>query len=262
MLSTTAMTLAAQDSEPLAGESFRIDRESARPLHAQVDSFLRELIQRPEFADGTLLPNEVDLAKRLGVSRSTIRAGMQRLTFEGLVERRAGHGSRVVRPTLHSGLSEWHSLTGEMSQYGIEIQNFEVTKMMEEADSEVASALGIEEGTKVLQVRRVRGWSGERVVLTVSYLAPRLGLTPEIDAKGSLYSVIREIGGATPVRSVEEITAHTASEALAQSLAIEEGAPVLYRRRVTLDAADRPIEFNINWYRSDIHALRMDLKKG
>ena len=44
----------------------QIDHNSALPLHAQVEQLLRELINEPEYKAGKFLPNEVDLAKRLG----------------------------------------------------------------------------------------------------------------------------------------------------------------------------------------------------
>ena len=40
------------------------------------------------------------------------------------------------------------------------------------------------------------------------------------------------------------------------------GEPLLLRKRTTLDASDEPVEYNVNWYRSDIHSLRMDLRRS
>jgi len=47
--------------------TLRIDHESSVPLHAQVEDMLRKLIEHPEYQNGKLLPNEVDIAKRLGI---------------------------------------------------------------------------------------------------------------------------------------------------------------------------------------------------
>ena len=50
-----------------------INHNSAIPLHSQVEQILRELIQQPEYRSGKLFPKEVNLYKRLGVSRNTVR---------------------------------------------------------------------------------------------------------------------------------------------------------------------------------------------
>ncbi len=42
---------------------FKIDHNSAIPLHVQVEEILRKMIQKPEYQEGKLLPNEVDIAK-------------------------------------------------------------------------------------------------------------------------------------------------------------------------------------------------------
>ena len=51
-------------------EPFEIDHTSSIPLHKQVESLLRDMIHAPEYVDGKLLPKEVDMAKRLGISRT------------------------------------------------------------------------------------------------------------------------------------------------------------------------------------------------
>lgn len=240
----------------------QIDRRSGLPLHAQIDALLRDLIQQPRYAEGALLPDEVSLARQLGVSRSTLRAGMQKLIYEGLVERRQGHGTRAARPPLQSGVAEWHSLTGEMKAHGIEIHNYDLSIDLVEPDEEVRNALQLKGIRKTLRIRRVRGWLDERVVLTASWLHPRLGMRGDEDFNCPLYDAIRDASGVVPVRSLEDITACLADDELATALGVISRSALLLRKRTTLDANDEPVEFNVNWYRSDIHSLRMDLKRG
>ncbi len=248
--------------EPPLDAPLRIDRRSGLPLHAQIDALLRDLIRQPRYADGSLLPDEVSLARQLGVSRSTLRAGMQKLIYEGLVERRQGHGTRVAKPPLQSGVAEWHSLTGEMKAHGVQVRNYELSVDLVDPDEEVRNALQLKGVRKTLRIRRVRGWLDERVVLTVSWVHPRLGMRDDEDFDRPLYDAIEEASGVVPVRSLEDITACLADEALATALDVAPGSALLLRKRTTLDANDEPVEFNVNWYRSDIHSLRMDLKRG
>lgn len=240
----------------------RIDRRNGLPLHAQIDALLRDLIQHPKYAGGALLPDEVGLARQLGVSRSTIRAGMQKLIFEGLVERRQGHGTRVAKPPLQSGVAEWHSLTGEMRSYGIEVDNYAMALELVIPSEEVANALQLKSDRPVWELRRLRGWSGERVVLTHSWMHPRLGIRGDEDFSQPLYDTITKVSGVVAVRSIEDITACLADEELSHALNVEPGSALLLRKRTTLDANDEPVEYNVNWYRSDIHSLKMDLRRS
>jgi len=240
----------------------RIDRRNGLPLHAQIDALLRDVIQHPKYAGGALLPDEVALARQLGVSRSTIRAGMQKLIFEGLVERRQGHGTRVAKPPLSSGVAEWHSLTGEMRSLGIEVHNYAMSLELVSPPEEVQNALRLKGDRPVWELRRLRGWSGERVVLTHAWMHPRLGFKGDEDFTQPLYEVISQVSGVVAVRSQEEITACQADKALSEALKVDLGSALLLRKRTTLDANDEPVEFNVNWYRSDIHALRMDLRRS
>lgn len=66
-----------------------------RRLYRQIADQLRGLIERSEFAVGTRLPPERDLAVQLGVSRPSVREALIALEVEGLVEVRKGSGVYV-----------------------------------------------------------------------------------------------------------------------------------------------------------------------
>src|SRR5260370_1002997 len=67
---------------------------------------LREMIHRRELRPGDRLPPERDLAKLLGVSRPTLRAGIRSLAAIGALQSRQGAGTFVVEtddpPSLDS----------------------------------------------------------------------------------------------------------------------------------------------------------------
>ena len=62
----------------------------------EVVTRLREMIQRGELRSGDRLPPERDLAKLLGVSRPTLRAGIRSLAAVGILQSRQGAGTFVV----------------------------------------------------------------------------------------------------------------------------------------------------------------------
>ena len=69
-----------------------------RRLYRQIADQLRALIAAGEFALGSRLPPERDLAVQLGVSRPSVREALIALEVEGLVEVRMGSGIYVTAP--------------------------------------------------------------------------------------------------------------------------------------------------------------------
>ena len=82
-----------------AGSRNPLTIDRIRPAYQQVAVQLRELIASGETKPGERLPNEADLAKSFGVSRTTIREALRVLTSEGLIETSRGitGGSFVKR---------------------------------------------------------------------------------------------------------------------------------------------------------------------
>ena len=87
-------------------------------LYRQIAEQLRALISQGEFAAGTRLPAERDLAKQLGVSRPSVREALIAMEVEGWVEVRTGSGVYVLDRSLRSkradgppiALTEWGPL--------------------------------------------------------------------------------------------------------------------------------------------------------
>lgn len=83
-----------------------IDPEHRGTTSEEVISQLREMIHRGDLRPGDRLPPERDLAKMLGVSRPTLRAGIRSLAAVGILQSRQGAGTFVVKsdgpPSLDS----------------------------------------------------------------------------------------------------------------------------------------------------------------
>ena len=75
---------------------------SFRPIYAELADELICGIQNGTFPVGALLPTEVEIARERQLSRSTVRAALNRLVTLGLVTRQKGVGTRVASSVGHS----------------------------------------------------------------------------------------------------------------------------------------------------------------
>ena len=73
-----------------------IDQDRSGTTSEEVVSRLREMIQLGQLRPGDRLPPERDLAKLLGVSRPTLRAGIRSLAAVGVLQSKQGAGTFVV----------------------------------------------------------------------------------------------------------------------------------------------------------------------
>src|SRR2546421_2019068 len=81
----------------LSSDIFKtIDPEHRGTTSEEVITQLREMIHRGELRPGDRLPPERDLAKLLGVSRPTLRAGIRSLAAVGALLSRPGAGAFLV----------------------------------------------------------------------------------------------------------------------------------------------------------------------
>jgi len=227
---------------------FTINHSSKLPLHFQVEELLRKLIEQPKYQKGEFLPPEVEMAKKLGVSRNTIRQATNKLEYEGLIVRKKGYGTKVAEKSLTTQLDSWHSFTQEMNEKGIAFTNYLVKAEYVDANDKITGFFNVDRNTKLLRVTRLRGDANGPFVYFESYLHPRIGVSENEDFCQPLYELL-EAKYKTPVSiSKEKIKARIASKITADRLRIKQGEPVLIRERFVSDPGNRPVEYNIGFY--------------
>ena len=226
----------------------QLDPNSSKPLHQQAEDLLRQMIQQEEYRKGKLLPNEVELSKELNISRNTLRQAINRLVFEGLLIRKKGYGTTVAPQNVMSNARNWMSFSQEMHAQGMVVQNFEL---------HIAP-----EGARLLCLERLRGRPNLPFVYFISYFNPAIPMTGEEDMALPLYENLRKNYGIVVKTSREMVYARSANAELAEKLDINEGEPILVRKRFVLDVNDTPVEYNIGYYRADSFTYSIEFING
>ncbi|OHX64328.1 GntR family transcriptional regulator [Flammeovirga pacifica] len=238
-----------------------INHNSALPLHKQIETILRDLIDSGEYDKGKLFPKEVDISNRLGVSRNTVRQAINTLVMDGLLIRKKGVGTTVAEKKIQTKLSEWHSFTQEMNSKGIPFQNYKVQLSTVKANEEQALQLSVEEGKEIMQLERIRGDKDAPFVYFVSWFHPKIQFSDQETFETPLYDIIEEQSNIVLTKSSEELVAMLANEDLAIDLKVKVGSPILFRKRAVADPGGRVMEINHGYYRADRFTYQIEINR-
>jgi GntR family transcriptional regulator len=218
---------------------------------------LRELVAGARVGDR--LPSERELSLRWGVARMTVRAAMDALVAEGLVERRHGSGTYVV-PRPFARVLGLTSFTQDMAARGLVAGSRVLEFGRISADAAVAERLRIPVGDAVVRFTRLRFGSGDAMAVETTWMAANLvpGLRPE-DLDGSLYELLagryRIVPGAARV-TIEPVNPDAETRRL---LTIPAGQACLRLQMVDADIRGRVIMVASCIYRGDKYQLSADI---
>jgi GntR family transcriptional regulator len=214
-----------------------------RSLRHSIAKALRERIDARKLEPGDRLPSEPDLARDLGVSRSSLRAAIALLEEDGLLRRLHGSGTYVAhRPPMRNDLSRNFGVSSMIASIGLEPGTVDEECAAEPAPTRVAEALGVPPGTEITALRRVRTADGRRIVDAVDWCMSDVIAPGEMAALagGSVYDALAERG--LPVHhGVATMTPDMADGRVAERLAVPRGALLLTLFQVDSTADGRVV---------------------
>jgi DNA-binding GntR family transcriptional regulator len=172
-----------------------------------------------------------------------MRAAITVLEEDGFVSRKHGSGTYVThRPSLPNDLGRNFGVSSMIARSGMQPGSVAESASEVPAPAAVAEALGVEEGSPVSSLRRVRTADGRRVV-DVSDWCRVEHLSPEDLAalgEGSIYTALAERGLAVD-HGVAQITPRNADGEVAQRLDVPLGALLITIDQVDSTAGGVPV---------------------
>jgi len=238
-----------------------LDHKSHIPLHFQIEEQIREAIKNEIYQNGAKLPNEMDLSKQLGISRNTLRQSINKLVYEGLLIRKKGVGTFVKKIGITSRAKNWLSFSQEMKALGVTAKDYELNINWVHPDEELCLYFDIKKDTKIIKLERLRGSEEYPFVFFISYFNPRIGLTGDEDFSRPLYEILEFDYNSIAKLSKEEISAVSANEHLADKLKIKKDDPLLKRKRFVYDPGNRPLEWNVGYYKADSFTYSLEFER-
>lgn len=231
-------------------------RADPTPLYLQLAAALRDHIATGETRPGGALPSERDLSVLTGLSRVTVRKGIDRLIDEGVLVRRQGSGT-FVAPRIETPGGALGSFSDDARARAEDPATIWMVKAHASPTSEEAAILELAGDARVARLTRVRLSAGEPLAIEHA-VVPAMFL-PDLAAVGdSLYAAL-SAGGVRPVSGTQRIRASLATPTEAGILAIRENAEVLRIERRTRAADGRAVELTRSAYRGDRYDFVTDL---
>lgn len=167
------MTLVNDKERPVQGEAVpamtpigRVGGHGAVPLYEAVKRQVSEAILLGQWPPGTVLPNEVSLARTFGVAVGTVRRALSDLTSEGLLSRRRKTGTVVTGRTPHHSLRFFfqyfrlHGIDGSLQRSRARLLSLAAGP----AAAGERAVLQLGDGARVLRLHRTRSIAGRPVM--------------------------------------------------------------------------------------------------
>ncbi len=223
-----------------------------QPIHNQIAALLRKRIVSGEYTEDTGLPPEWTLADHFKVSRHTVRAALQKLVSDGLIERR--RGMRTTIKPYDATDTSWvvdslESIIGEFSS--ADLISAELAPAKDHPEMMKLFALGRQDMLfKVVRVLKSEaGPYAYSTIFTRSEFGTRV--PKRLINKGTFVKLIEEFCKVRAAKVRQSSSAALGSKEATKALDIAADSPMLRLRRLFLTQSGEPISHSEMFCRSD-----------
>ncbi len=226
----------------------------------QVKAYLLSFIELNQLKHNDQLPSETDLAKKLGVSRNTIREAYIELEAEGVIIRRHGLGTFVTHsPVIRDSLDDFAPFHQIIKESGF-TPGFETLSMgFVDAPDDVMDFFCLPVGEQVFRISR-RVHADDKPVIYIQDF-----INPEINGQIDNWTefdgnMIQFLTGAleTPLHHIQSyIRAAALSQEVAPYLDLKSGTPILSVRSLIFKEDNQPVAYSKLCFNSEIVELNI-----
>lgn len=207
----------------------RLNVNSPTPLYQQLYDVIKHEIVTKKYLPGDKIPSEQQLSQDYNVSRITVRKAMEMLTEDNYIAKRSGKGSFVTPNKIHEDLTGKQSFSLTCQYNALSSKSRILGQEVREATSFDAESLGIEEGSKIVYLKRLRYADNIPIMIETIYMKYDL-FSYILNVDMSNNSLYAEVGKQFPAESRKikrtvEISIATSEQA--NLLELPKGAPLL-----------------------------------
>lgn len=233
-----------------------LKQDAITPLYVQLMEELETSIRNGVYKPGDKIMTEAEMAKEYGVSLITVRKAVGSLMEKGLVVRKRGKGTFVTKPKYSRNMKKLQSFTEMCEQMGVKPGAQVLENRLIMADKKVADRLGIEPGSNVVYISRLRLADGEPVQVEKSYFPLKYAFLLEEDLNnGSMFECLKEKAGAKVASSEKMIELCRATAEEAALMDVKKGDYLLFVKSTAYDENGEPMYAGIQLINGDRFSL-------
>lgn len=191
-----------------------------------------------------LMP-ERELAEKLGVSRTALRAAITQLVSTHVLESRQGSGTYVLPPKPINVFQETYNFSEAVRSAGrVPSSQLRYARLVE-ADERLAECMRLAVGSPLFEMCRVRCADDDPVAIETAYVNRAIcpGIEGHDFAVESLYDVLSSEYGVRVGHGRERISIARATAEEARLLRVAAGSPVFFERAIECQADGVPVEY-------------------
>ena len=220
-----------------------VDKDSSIPLHIQLSSIIKDMIDNKELKEGDSIIPERELCNIQNVSRMTVNKAIVGLVSEGILYRVQGKGTFVSKKKEKYQFSNVKGFTQVMRAKGVKIKT-DILSFEKELPSQfVKDKLNInDDATEIYKVVRLRYIEEEPFGIEIAYISDEMcnNLKKEMLANQIIEPIVL-------------------SEEESKILKVEEKSLALKLHRNSYEENGHPIEYTISIFRSDKYQYEIAL---
>ena len=173
-----------------------LERNSPVPLYYQLAQYIEHAINAGDLAPGDRIENELSLTSRLGLSRPTARQAIQELVNKGLLVRKRGVGTQVVRSQFRrdeklSSLNEDLAKAGKVPEHRAAGLRGRRTRPRRSATWSTPPTCW---SSEFIQIRRLRLADDVPLAILTNYIPARYEITADDLRERGLYACLNALG--------------------------------------------------------------------
>ncbi len=223
------------------------------PLAQQVKQEILNGIQDGSLVDENgSLPSEMQLGRRYGVSRATIREALAQIEQRGAIVRRHGVGTFVTSPPsiIQAGLEVLESLESMAQRIGLKTQMADAAIVERPAGAVESSSLQLPPGSPVLSVARTILAEGRPVAYLLDVVPTTILRLADLGEpfNGSVLDLVLRRGEPALAHSRAEIVAEPAPSSIARRLALRRGATLLKLEAQLFARDGRVVDYSLSYF--------------
>jgi len=224
----------------------------AAPRYRQLADTLIRDIDAGKYRVGALLPPELELSERYGVSRHTVREAFRRLADMGLISRHQGIGTRVKAKSAEQRYVASLSTLSDLFQYTKRTRLKVLAEHQVEADAQLAAMLHCKRGQAWLEFETCRYLIGtaQLISYTQIYVYPAYAAIRDHLGKRSVwvYGLVERYYGERIVEVQQEVGVVAIEPRIAAILGVKLGCAGLQVLRYYIGRGKRLLSVSMNIY--------------